>query len=694
MEFNFFTRRSRPNREPTRQTNQVRPCPGNLSPQARLTMFEEMAKPAIVEFIPGMTLEARTARLRTEMITRGRPVMRKAFERTHHLLFKDCEFKWSRMDPAKDVFLTAEMMLPTPKLLGVHGQMWPTLVSIPIQKLSSTFRGWLDVSSAEFGDMSGIPLNLCLLPHLREFTMVCLGPVGGNSLLAKRSQTLNPASFGRGQSWRWWIEFWDDSKITQRNETMALLGFQTCPVRCSHGNAVTDDRWYGFRYFVESRRVEFTRLEWHEVYKMTLIGENSREEVPDMVARLWIVRRGEESRLKREPHHAWKEASGLDNRVRFPTKQLEVYLDTLLQRLYHLDKMTLKDDVLLVYLPTPAPQSFLDAVHAKHPELEVRWYEAPVANFQLMGLENLPAGAWDGVTLVCTYHIPDIELVPNVRFFQSASAGLDMWADYPKYLDPDVLVCNSGGCQPPQIAEWVIGTYLSHEHRFQVYAEQQKEELWRPRIELGMQVSTGRRMGILGYGGIGRQCARLGQALGMEVYAYTLRDRPTPESRRDDMYCIPGTGDPDGLIPTKWFSGGSKDDIDNFLGQDLDLLVISLPLTDNTRQLLSTEQFQILSKNRNKTFVSNVARGPIIDTDALVYALENGLVRGSAADVTDPEPLPKGHPLWKAPNFFLTPHISWLSSRYWVNFSGLLLENLERLATGRPVLNRDNGKSK
>ena len=196
--------------------------------------------------------------------------------------------------------------------------------------------------------------------------------------------------------------------------------------------------------------------------------------------------------------------------------------------------------------------------------------------------------------------------------------------------------------------------------------------------------------GILGYGGIGRQCARIGQALGMEVYAYTLRERKTPESRKDLTYCVPGTGDLDGLIPTKWFFGSSREDVNHFLAQDLDLLVVSLPLNDATRGLIGPEQFQIMSKK--KTFLSNIARGAIVNTDALVDALEAGHIRGAALDVTEPEPLPKGHPLWKAPNVFITPHVAWQSSKYWDNLADLLLKNLERLANGQNVINPEAGR--
>lgn len=206
----------------------------------------------------------------------------------------------------------------------------------------------------------------------------------------------------------------------------------------------------------------------------------------------------------------------------------------------------------------------------------------------------------------------------------------------------------------------------------------------KPSVSSSLTVSI---RGILGYGAIGRHCAHLAKGLGMEVYAYTRSERTTPESRKDDTYCVPGTGDPDGELPAKWFSGSSEEAVNDFLGQDLDILVISVPLNDSARGLIGPAQLQILAKK--KTFVSNVARGPVVDTDALVDALQKGLIRGAALDVTDPEPLPKGHPLWKAPNVFITPHVAWQSTKYPGVLADLLMENLTRLANKKPLLNLD-----
>lgn len=171
----------------------------------------------------------------------------------------------------------------------------------------------------------------------------------------------------------------------------------------------------------------------------------------------------------------------------------------------------------------------------------------------------------------------------------------------------------------------------------------------------------------------------------MEIYAYTRSERPTPESRKDDSYCVPETGDPDGLLPAKWFHGASKEAINDFLGQDLDILVLALPLTKESQGLISTEQFEILSKK--KTFVSNVARGGIINTDALMEALESGKIRGAALDVTDPEPLPADHKLWSTPNLLITPHVSWQSQDLMSRVLDMLEFNLDNLGSGRPLTN-------
>ena len=187
---------------------------------------------------------------------------------------------------------------------------------------------------------------------------------------------------------------------------------------------------------------------------------------------------------------------------------------------------------------------------------------------------------------------------------------------------------------------------------------------------------VGQRLGVLGYGSIGRQVARVCSAMGMSVIAYTAHLRTTPESKKDNGFIVPGTGDPDGEIPEAWYGGLDKEHLHEFLGQGIDLLLVSVPLTKETTHLLGKEEFEILGK-RN-TFVTNISRGQILVQDELIDALrifEEGKkagkkgeelkgLRGAALDVADPEPLPKEHPLWDAPNCIVTPHISGLGTAY------------------------------
>ena len=214
-----------------------------------------------------------------------------------------------------------------------------------------------------------------------------------------------------------------------------------------------------------------------------------------------------------------------------------------------------------------------------------------------------------------------------------------------------------------------------------------------------MKDKVGQRLGVLGYGSIGRQVAHVGKAMGMDVIAYTASPRTTPESKHDKGFIVSGTGDPDGSIPSAWYSGLDKKSLHNFLSQDIDLLLISVPLTKETTHFLAAEEFAILGKTRH-TFVSNISRGQIINQEDLLTYLHKyadndpmeggdggGGLRGAALDVTDPEPLPKEDPLWDAPNCVITPHISGLGDAYVDRACQVLEVNLDRREKGEKLIN-------
>jgi phosphoglycerate dehydrogenase-like enzyme len=230
---------------------------------------------------------------------------------------------------------------------------------------------------------------------------------------------------------------------------------------------------------------------------------------------------------------------------------------------------------------------------------------------------------------------------------------------------------------------------LVHSHSYPLLYEWQKAHHWASNTDHNRLSSitdrVGMRIGILGYGSIGRQVARVCTAMGMTILAYTASPRATPESRKDDGYIVAGTGDPEGIYPSAWYSGTSTADLHNFLSQDLDHLLISLPLTPATTHLLSAPEFSILSKR--KTFITNISRGAILHQSDLVEALKSGQLRGAALDVADPEPLPKDDPLWDAPNLVITPHISGLGVEYMGRAFEVLELNLKRREEGRGMVN-------
>jgi phosphoglycerate dehydrogenase-like enzyme len=124
--------------------------------------------------------------------------------------------------------------------------------------------------------------------------------------------------------------------------------------------------------------------------------------------------------------------------------------------------------------------------------------------------------------------------------------------------------------------------------------------------------------------------------MGMEVVAYTASPRKSKEDKKDKGFIVPGTGDSDGSIPTEWFSGLDKESLHEFLRQDLDWIVVAVPLTEETTRFLGKKEFEVLSKNatRTKPFVTNIARGQIINQPDLIDALKDGTLGGAAVDVT------------------------------------------------------------
>lgn len=299
--------------------------------------------------------------------------------------------------------------------------------------------------------------------------------------------------------------------------------------------------------------------------------------------------------------------------------------------------------------------------------------------------------------MLCTVHAFPQALAdaPKLSFVQLLSAGSNQIQPNPIYTDSEIPIATTTGIHGPQIAEWVVMTGLVFSHGYRKYYEDQKRHEWaKNSFSAEVRDRVGLRLGVLGYGSIGRQVGRVAKAMGMQVLAYTASEKDTPAKRRDPGFVVPGTGDEEGVIPDEWFSGLDKKSLHRFLKQEIDWLVVAVPLTKETTHFLSTEEFRVMAeglsgkdKEGRKPFVTNIARGPIIDQPALIEALKDGTLGGAALDVTDPEPLPSDSELWGLENVIITPHVAGSTTEYITRALQVLETNLDRRDKGEPMLN-------
>jgi phosphoglycerate dehydrogenase-like enzyme len=325
-------------------------------------------------------------------------------------------------------------------------------------------------------------------------------------------------------------------------------------------------------------------------------------------------------------------------------------------------------------------------------DVEVQFFYSHFENGKVTGVD-VPEETLKRTTYLTTlfWLPPNASSIPSTKLIQFVSAGTNHVSTHPIYTDSKIPLCSANGVHGPQIAEWVIMMNLVHSHGYPALYDAQKEHRWNQKQGMKVSDRVGKRVGILGYGSIGRQVARVCKAMGMDVIAYTASARETPEARRDGGFIVPGTGDPEGELPSKWYSGTGKEALHEFLKQEIDLLVVGVPLTKATTHLLSTPEFELLhASNPRGTYVANIARGQIIDQPALIAALDKGLISGAALDVTDPEPLPADDPLWDAPNCLITPHVSGSSDVLTERVFEVLRENIRRERSGKKLVNEVN----
>ena len=260
----------------------------------------------------------------------------------------------------------------------------------------------------------------------------------------------------------------------------------------------------------------------------------------------------------------------------------------------------------------------------------------------------------------------------GVRLILSLMTGTE-WI--PGVAGPRVTICNARGAHSISTAEWTLSAILATLKYFPLYLDVQRTGVWKRRFEASahyaritgdarplyppvmLEELTGKAVLLVGYGAIGKEIERMIAPFHVELMRVARSARAKPP--------VHAVSELDSLLP------------------NADVVILILPSTAESHHLIGRRQLSLM---RHGALLVNAARGPVVDTDALVDALNSGHIR-AALDVTDPEPLPEGHPLWSCPNLLLTPHVAGSSPQFAVRSLKIAADELRRYIAGEPLCN-------
>jgi phosphoglycerate dehydrogenase-like enzyme len=275
-----------------------------------------------------------------------------------------------------------------------------------------------------------------------------------------------------------------------------------------------------------------------------------------------------------------------------------------------------------------------------------------------------------------------LEAGQGLRWVHSAVAGVGKSLT-PRMVESPVVFTNSAGIHAEPVAEAVVAMILHFGRGLDfAIAAQRRREWWKqPYYEADTPLFEMPEVtiGILGFGGIGREVARRVAALGSSVLA--LKRKP-PAPADAELEPVGGGGSLASRIQVL----AGADGLDRLLAES-DVLVVTAPETAETRGLVDAGA---LARMREGALLVNVARGSIVDETALLDALRSGRLRGAGLDVFWKEPPPEDHPLWEMPNVLMSPHVAPVTHGFWRREAGLILRNLERYLQGAPLERWEN----
>jgi phosphoglycerate dehydrogenase-like enzyme len=273
------------------------------------------------------------------------------------------------------------------------------------------------------------------------------------------------------------------------------------------------------------------------------------------------------------------------------------------------------------------------------------------------GGEQLPGSAGQVEVVVLPFGVPHSRMpvlatLPRLRVIQLMSAGAERVIPY---VPAGVTLCNARGAHDSAVAEWIMAVILAEVRQLPRFIAAQQAGTWDYAVS---QPLAGRQVLIVGYGSIGAVVEKLLTPFGVTVTRVARRARPGNPG-------VSGLDDLPALLPAA------------------DIVILLVPVTPATTGLVDAK---FLARMHDDALLVNAARGSIVDTGALLAELRSGRLR-AALDVTDPEPLPAGRPLWSAPGLLLTPHVAGATTDATRRAMAIVRDQLARYVTGQPLLN-------
>jgi len=257
-----------------------------------------------------------------------------------------------------------------------------------------------------------------------------------------------------------------------------------------------------------------------------------------------------------------------------------------------------------------------------------------------------------------------MDVCPNLKIISVHGVGVDR-VDVEEATRRGILVTYTPGANAQSVAELAVGLMISLSRNLHLIYDKMLEGRWNDALKYGVGHEVGGKVvGLLGIGNIGSRVAKILNAMGAKVIAY---DPYVSAERAREL-------------------GVELVDLDTLISES-DIISIHAPLTKETYHLINEDR---LRRMKRSAIIVNTARGGLIDTDALVKALRDGWIAGAALDVTDPEPLPPDHPLYKLPNVIITPHIGGSTYESIMRVAMMAAEEIVRRYRGLPPLNPVN----